>query len=71
MQTEPQTRIRIRIRIRNFIGMRQSILGTATSSAIDPDTAAMLLWYSQPYSDFRVLAARLSVILYVIVCILV
>ena len=29
------------------------------------------LWYSQPYSDFRVLAARLSVILYVIVCILV
>eukprot|EP01043_Picozoa_sp_COSAG02_P028677 COSAG02_NODE_1749_length_11069_cov_88.967274_11_plen_68_part_00 len=29
------------------------------------------LWYSQPYSDFRVPAARLSVILYVIVCILV
>eukprot|EP01043_Picozoa_sp_COSAG02_P079792 COSAG02_NODE_18645_length_927_cov_1.297101_1_plen_67_part_01 len=30
--------------------------------------AARLLWYSQPYSDFRVPAARLSVILYVIVC---
>jgi hypothetical protein len=52
-----------------------TINGTQEEYRPDCDTGAVrqleLLWYSQPYSDFRVPAARLSVILYVIVCILV